>query len=64
MFHLVIQVPLDVALVSRETFEDTDSAQLYIDTHYTDFPAIEILSEEEVAKLTARVVRFPEKVTE
>ncbi len=64
MFHLVIQVPLDVALVSRETFEDIDSAQQYINTHYADFPAIEILSEGEVSKLNARVVRFPEKVTE
>ncbi len=64
MFHLVIQVPLDVALVSRETFEDVESAQRCIDTQYADFPAMEILSEEEVAKLTERVVRFPEKVTE
>ncbi len=64
MFRLVIQAPLDVALVSRESFEDRDSAQQFIDTHYADYPAIEILSEDEVAKLTARVVRFPEKATE
>ena len=62
-YHLVLQIPFGAALVSRETFEDEGSAEQYMDEHYPDFPAMEVLSSEKVEQLDARVVRFPEKTS-
>lgn len=61
-YFLVLRVPMNVALVSRITFETAEAAEVHRSTNYAAFPAMEILSEDAVDCLTERVVMFPEKL--
>ena len=65
MFHLVLRLPLGVALVSRETFEDKEAAEKHWQGTYPDLTALEVCTAEDVAEIAQknRVVEFPEKPT-
>ncbi len=60
-YQLVLRIPLEVALVSRDKYETQDAAEEYLLSNLPEFPGFEILPEDAVSQLTERKVLFPER---
>ncbi len=63
MYRLVLDAPFSLLMVGDRGFDTVEAAQAVLGTTYKDYPAMEVLTDEEITErvtdLSMRKVSFP-----